>query len=146
MIELASRRYVAPTPAWLAASIARAYRMYDITEVQRINTDEALRLLESSLSSESWARLALPHVFVAYTRGSNLDDADKERHKRVVSVIRSVVTDCSGSRSGPERRGSETTNERRTVLIEATSRLGATTARRARGLTTPPAHVTGSAR
>ncbi len=73
VIEFGCPDAVEPTPvskqevATLADTITRAYRMYDVRNNQKLNTERALRLLEASLSEESWKRLALPQMFVAYS-------------------------------------------------------------------------------
>jgi hypothetical protein len=99
MLEFASKAYIEPTPAsqdevtTLAETISRAYRMYDVRETQRQNTNHALELLESSLTTESWTRLALPKIFVAYPGGGSLDGEVLAEHKRVIGEIRKVVND-----------------------------------------------------
>ena len=88
MIEFGCPVPIEPTPAskqevgTLAETVARAYRMFDVRKTQSLNTERALRLLEASLTEESWKRLALPQVFVAYS-GRGDDD--------VVDTIRDVV-------------------------------------------------------
>lgn len=97
VLEFASAEYVEPTPASLgevtnlADTLARAYRMYDVTEAQRQNTDRALGLLEASLTSESWTRLALPQMFVAYPGGDHLTGTELDDHQRVIGTLRRVV-------------------------------------------------------
>lgn len=97
VLEFACADYVEPTPASLdevtnlADTLARAYRMYDVTEAQRQNTERALGLLETSLTSESWTRLALPQIFVAYPGGSHLAGEDHDDHQRVIGALRRVV-------------------------------------------------------
>lgn len=97
IIEFACSDHIEPTPASLdevgrlADTIARAYRMFDITESQKENTDRALRLLEASLTAESWTRLALPQMFVAFPGGSHLEGVAAENHERVIESIRRVV-------------------------------------------------------
>ena len=73
VIEFGCPDQVEPTPvskqevATLADTITRAYRMFDVRNTQRLNTERALRMLEASLTEETWKRLALPQVFVAYS-------------------------------------------------------------------------------
>ena len=73
VIEFGCPDPVEPTPAskqevaTLADTITRAYRMFDVRNTQRLNTERALRMLEASMTEETWKRLALPQVFVAYS-------------------------------------------------------------------------------
>lgn len=65
--------------------------MYDVRETQRQNTDRALKLLEGSLTGESWTRLALPKIFVAYPGGGGLEGEVLAEHRRVLGIIRQVI-------------------------------------------------------
>lgn len=85
VIEFGCATPIEPTPvskqevATLADTITRAYRMYDVRKTQRLNTERALRMLETSLTEETWKRLALPQVFVAYSGRGDPDVVDALR-------------------------------------------------------------------
>jgi len=97
VVEFAADKYVEPTPAsleearTLAIVISRAYQMYDVRRAQRDNTKRAMRLLEHALKTESWTRLALPQLFVAYPGTERLDMDVRADHEAVIKTIRDVV-------------------------------------------------------
>ena len=101
VMRFACEDLVRPTPASheevekLAATISRAYRMYDLRDTQQKNTGRALRLLEESLTAESWTRLALPHIFVAYPGGPSAEGPARDDHQRVIATIRQVIEEFS---------------------------------------------------
>jgi hypothetical protein len=102
VIEIASEKYVNPTPAafdeirLLASVISKAYRMFDLRRVSRSNTKKAMKMLKESRNEESWARLALPQIFVAYSGGTELDDSTKDDHAMVINIIRKVADGFKG--------------------------------------------------
>jgi hypothetical protein len=97
VVEFATEKYVEPTPAsleetsLLARVIAKAYQMYEVSRVQRDNTKRALRMLEESRQQESWTRLALPQIFVAYPGTERLEEETQADHKEVIKIIRDVI-------------------------------------------------------
>lgn len=95
MIEFGCPKRIEPTPAsklevaTLADTVSRAYRMFDVRKTQKMNTERALRLLEASLNEESWKRLALPQVFVAYS--GRADDEVVDTIRKVLEQYESVL-------------------------------------------------------
>lgn len=97
VVEFAAERYVEPTPAsleearTLAAVISRAYQMYDVHRVQHDNTKKAMQMLAEALKTESWTRLALPQMFVAYPGVERLEMEARTEHQAVIETIRDVI-------------------------------------------------------
>ena len=97
VIEFATRDYIEPTPAsleevqMLAKVVSRALQMYDLRRDQRANTGEALDKLEEALNTESWARLALPKLFVAYPGHERVPEERRDEHKAVIESIQGVL-------------------------------------------------------
>ena len=103
VVEFAAEKYIEPTPVsleevrMLAAVISRAYQMYDTRRIQRENTKKAMQLLEEALAKQSWTRLALPQVFVAYPGvKKRLEMEAQAEHKAVIETIRDVVGEFKG--------------------------------------------------
>ncbi len=102
VVELASEKYVEPTPVsrdevtTLTEVIERSYRKMAIRKLQRANTRNVIQQLEQALSNETWARLALPQIFVAFSAGSALQGDVLRSHEMVVSKIREVVGEFGG--------------------------------------------------
>ncbi len=86
-----------PTPAaleeikLLATVISRAHQMYEVRQTQRNNTRDAMKMLEQSHKQESWARLALPQIFVAYSGIERLKVDVQADHKEAIKAIRDVM-------------------------------------------------------
>ncbi len=97
VVEFAAEQYVEPTPAsleearMLAKIISRAYQMYEVRRVQRDNTKRVMQILEESLKTERWTRLALPQLFFAYPGVERLEMEVREEHEAVIGTIRNVV-------------------------------------------------------
>ena len=102
VVEFAADRYVEPTPAsleevrMLAAVLSRAHQMYDTRRVQRENTKRAMKMLEGALKTQSWTRLALPQLFVAYSGVERLETEARAEHEAVIETIREVIGQFSG--------------------------------------------------
>lgn len=102
VVEFAAERYIEPTFAsrlevqTLATVIARAYRMFEVRKEQRENTKNALKKLEEALKKESWTRLALPQLFVAYSGTEKLEIEEQDRHKVVIDAILGVIKEFEG--------------------------------------------------
>lgn len=97
IVEFATAEYVEPTPTTLeearllAAVIARAYQLYEVRQAQRENTRQALRMLEESRQRESWTRLSLPQIFVAYPGTERLEGKVETSHEEIIDTLRTVV-------------------------------------------------------
>ncbi len=102
VVEFAAEKYIEPTPAsleetqMLASVISKAYHIYDVRRAQRENTNAAMRMLEESLRRESWMRLALPQMFIAYAGAERLEKEQRAGHKSVIETIRDVVDEFAG--------------------------------------------------
>jgi hypothetical protein len=97
VVEFATESYFTPTPAskeeiqTLAAVISRAYQLWDVRKAQHRNTERAIDRLKEALENESWTRLALPKLFVAYPGGERLEGKEREDHRAVIESINAVV-------------------------------------------------------
>lgn len=102
VVEFAAEKYVEPTAPsleevkTLASVISRAHQMYDTRRAQRENTKSAMKLLEESLKTQSWTRLALPQLFVAYPGIERLEIEARAEHEAVIETIREVVGEFTG--------------------------------------------------
>ncbi len=102
VVEFAAEKYIEPTPAsleevrMLARVIQDAYQMYVSRQDQHSNTKKAMKLLEESLKTQSWTRLALPQLFVAYPGVERLEEEARAEHEAVIETIREVIDKFTG--------------------------------------------------
>jgi hypothetical protein len=97
VVEFSAEKYFEPTPASLkeagrlAKIISRAYQMFDVRKNQRENTKRAMQMLEEALEKESWTRLDLPQIFVAYPGVErSIEEAGAEQ-ETVIGTIKNVI-------------------------------------------------------
>ncbi|MDX1522139.1 MAG: nucleotide-binding protein, partial [Anaerolineae bacterium] len=102
VLELASKKYVEPTPVScdeitkLAEVIGKAYSKMALRKLQRDNTRIVIEQLGRALDNETWTRLALPKMFVAFSGGTGLEGETQQSHQAVIDTIRQVVAEFDG--------------------------------------------------
>ena len=103
VVEFAAKKYFEPTPASLKESerladiISKAYQMFDVRKTQRENTKRAIQLLEEALEKESWRRLDLPQMFVAYPGVERHTKEASTEQETVIATIKNVINNFNDS-------------------------------------------------
>ena len=55
-----------------------------------------MKMLEGALKTQSWTRLALPQLFVAYSGVERLETEARAEHETIIETIREVIGQFSG--------------------------------------------------